>query len=141
MEYVNNAWSSKMLQDDLAMAQFNIDEEEFIQAINKGATVVIGHEDTAALFGVESNRQTLILHPGDIVYVCELNNETGGRLPIGITELSQIPDGFWFRFLKCIVFDIPNQLYFEEKTKNHYGDGTCYYNGVIPCNGCGECND
>lgn len=25
--------------------------------------------------------------------------------------------------------------------KNHYGDGTCYYNGVFPCNGCGECND
>ena len=24
--------------------------------------------------------------------------------------------------------------------KNHYGDGTCYYNGVFECNGCGECN-
>lgn len=29
----------------------------------------------------------------------------------------------------------------SKKTKNHYGDGTCYYNGVFPCNGCGECND
>lgn len=110
MKYVNNAWSSKMLQDDLAMAQFNITESEFKEAINDGATVVIGHEDTAALFGVVSNRQTLILHPGDVVYVCELNNETGGRLPIGITELNQIPDGFWFRFLKCVVFEIPNNV-------------------------------
>ena len=28
-----------------------------------------------------------------------------------------------------------------EQPKNHYGDGTCYYNGVFTCNGCGECND
>lgn len=113
MEYINNAWSSKMLQDDLAMAQFSISEEEFRDAIRNGATVVIGHEDTAALFGVVSNRQTLILHPGDVVYVCELNQECGGRLPEGLHRLEDIPDGFWFRFLKCVVFDIPNELLFK----------------------------
>lgn len=108
--YINNAWSSKMLQDDLAMAQFNITEQEFREAINNGATVVIGHEDTAALFGVVSNRQTLVLHPGDIVFVCELNQECGGRLPEGLHRLEDIPDGFWFRFLKCVVFEIPHNV-------------------------------
>ena len=29
----------------------------------------------------------------------------------------------------------------EDKELNHYGDGTCYYNGVFNCVGCGECND
>lgn len=110
MEYVNNAWSSKMLQDDLSMAQININKDIFMEAIKNGATVVIGHPDTAALFGVECNRATLILHPGDVVYVCELNNETGGRLPVGITQLDQIPDGFWFRFLKCVVHEIPQEI-------------------------------
>ena len=135
--YVNNAWSSKMLQDYLAVAQININEKEFKKAIDNNATVVIGQEDTAALFGVKKNRQTLVLHPGDVVYVCELNNSTGDRLPIGITRLEEIPDGFWFRYLKCIVFEIPEDI---KPSKNHYGDGTCYYNGVFPCDGCGECD-
>ena len=34
-----------------------------------------------------------------------------------------------------------NCVYYEKEPKNHYGDGTCYYNGVFNCTGCGECND
>lgn len=110
MKYVNNAWSSKMLQQDLAVAQITISKKEFIeQARNPKTKCVIGHPDTAKLFGLKENRQTLVLEPGDVVYVCELNDSTRGRLPVGITQLSEIPEGF-FRFLKCIVFEIPKNI-------------------------------
>lgn len=105
--YANNAWSSKMLQDDLAISQERIDEKEFRQAIADGAISVIGHPDTAEMFGVENNRQTLVLTPGDIIYVCELNNPEKTRFPEGTTRMEQLPDGFFFRFLKITVFEIP----------------------------------
>lgn len=111
MKYVNNAWSTKMLQRDLAVAQFTIDEAEFRQAIDDGAKVVIGHPDTAEMFGVKMNRQTLVLEPNDMIYVCELNaDKMAGRLPAGITQLAEIPEGFWFRFLKMIVFEVPEEV-------------------------------
>lgn len=106
--YVNNAWSSKMLQDDLSVAQFVITEEEFMRESHKENVIsVIGHPDTAKLFGLEENRQTLVLKEGDVVFVCELNNTTNTRLPEGITRMVEIPDGFSFRFLKIIVFETP----------------------------------
>lgn len=116
MEYVNNAWSSKLLQDELATAQFIIDEDEFREAISNGAYCVIGHPDTAKMFGVESNRQTLTLHPGDVIYVCELNMgdvPPGTRLPEGITRVKDLPKGSYYRFLKIVVHEIPNEWYFE----------------------------
>lgn len=110
MKYVNNAWSSKMLQKDLGILQFNISEEEFMREVHKPDVVsVIGHPDTAKLFNLPENRSTLILNEGDIVYVCELNNNTGTRLPVGITRIEDIPEGFYFRFLKIIVISIPDE--------------------------------
>lgn len=41
--------------------------------------------------------------------------------------------------LKELGFEEVNMK--EKEPKNHYGDGTCYYNGVFDCTGCGECND
>lgn len=109
--FANNAWSSKMLQDDLAVAQFNITKEEFMRESHKPNTLsVIGHPDTAKLFGLKENRKTLVLNPGDVVFICELNNNTGTRLPEGITRMEEIPDGFTFRFLKEIVFEIPDYI-------------------------------
>lgn len=109
--FVNNAWSSKMLQSDLAIAQFVISEEEFMRESHKKDTIsVVGHPDTAKLFNLKENRDTLVLESGDIVFICELNNTTGTRLPEGITRMEQIPDGFSFRFLKVIVFDIPKNI-------------------------------
>ena len=109
--FVNNAWSSKMLQEDLAIAQFEISEEEFMrEAHNPDCISVVGHPDTAKLFDLEENRKTLVLSSGDIVFVCELNNSTGTRLPEGITRMEEIPDGFDFRFLKIIVFEIPEVI-------------------------------
>lgn len=106
--YVNNAWSSKMLQDNLAIIQIEISQDEFMEETHKPHVIsTIGHPDTAKLFNLEENRQTLVLKPNDIVFVCELNNNTNTRLPVGITQLEEIPDGFHFRFLKIKVIEIP----------------------------------
>lgn len=106
--YVNNAWSSKMLQEDLAIIQKKISKDEFMMESHKPETIsVIGHPDTAKLFNLKENRSTLILKPNDIVYICELNNTSGTRLPEGITRMEEIPEGFTFRFLKIKVIPIP----------------------------------
>ena len=105
MKYVNNAYSTKMLQENLCISQTIISEKEFMELSHNGEyTSVIGHPDTAKLFNLPENRQTLILQDGDELLVCELNNPTGTRLPVGITKIEEIPNGFFFRFLQIKVF-------------------------------------
>ena len=106
---INNAFSTKMIQrDGLSVAHKIISEEEFLeQAHSDDSICVIGHPDTAELFGVKENRQTIVLEEGDVLFVAELNNSTGTRLPVGITQMEEIPDGFSFRFLKLVVFKTP----------------------------------
>lgn len=116
IKFVNNAFSTKMLQSDLAIAQVTISENEFMNEAHKDdVTSVIGHPDTAKLFGLKENRQSLTLKSGDTLFVCEMNNQTKTRLPEGITRMSEIPDGFTFRFLKIKVFDIPSDILKEMK--------------------------
>lgn len=100
---VNNAFSTKMLQNGANVQISIIDEEEFKSAIQIADEIVIGHEDTANYFGVPMNRQTVHLQTGDVLFVCEANSKTGGRLPSGTEFLSQMGDGFYFRFLKIEV--------------------------------------
>ena len=54
-------------------------------------------------FGVPLNRQTVHLQTGDVLFVCEANSKTGGRLPSGTEFLEQMGDGFYFRFLKIEI--------------------------------------
>lgn len=102
---INNAFSTKMLTEGKTLCEFNIiDETEFRQALsNKDAHIVIGHPDTAEYFGCKMNRKTVYLQKGDILYTCELNNETGERLPSGTEFISQLGNGFYFRFFKIRV--------------------------------------
>lgn len=103
MIVVNNAFSTKMLKNN-ATAHINIiSEEDFKNAIKTADKIVIGHEDTADYFGVPMNRQTVHLQTGDVLFVCEANSKTGGRLPSGTEFLEQMGDGFYFRFLKIEV--------------------------------------
>lgn len=100
---VNNAFSTKMLVNDATAHISIISEEDFKNAIKTADEIVIGHEDTADYFGVPMNRQTVHLQTGDTLFVCEANSKTGGRLPSGTEFLSQMGDGFYFRFLKIEV--------------------------------------
>lgn len=103
--YVNNAYSTKMLDNALFM-QEEIEFEEFNEAC-KDPNVIncIGHPDTAEMFGVEMTRKNIRLKDGDILFVCEMNNESRTRLPEGITRMSELPEGVWFRFLKITVLE------------------------------------
>ena len=100
---VNNAFSTKMLVNDATAHISIISEEDFKNAIKTADEIVIGHEDTADYFGVALNRKTVRLDNGDVLFVCEANWKTGGRLPSGTEFLSQMGDGFYFRFLKIEV--------------------------------------
>ena len=104
---INNAFSSKMMRNKNLWVNFEeISREEFMrEAHTEDAVSVIGHPDTAMLFDLESNRQTIVLEKNDVLFVCELNNSTGTRLPEGITRIAEIPEGFEFRFLKITVKD------------------------------------
>lgn len=103
MIVVNNAFSTKMLQKDANVQISIVNEEDFRLALKNADEIVIGHEDTANYFGVPMNRQTVHLQTGDVLFVCEANSKTGGRLPSGTEFLSQMGDGFYFRFLKIEV--------------------------------------
>lgn len=103
MIVVNNAFSTKMLQNDATAHISIIDEVDFKNAIKTADKVVIGHEDTADYFGVALNRQTIHLNKGDTLFVCEANAKDGGRLPSGTEFLKQMGDGFYFRFLKIEI--------------------------------------
>ena len=105
MKYVNNAFSTKLLRTNgLAIIQNEISKEEFLHETHQDDIVsCIGHEDTAKLFNLPCNRTTIELVEDDTLYVCELNNPAGTRLPAGITEIKELPEGFYFRFLKLEV--------------------------------------
>ena len=107
--YINNAFSSKMIVEKGLCTSFDfISEEDFIEESHKeGVISTIGHPDTAKMFNLKENRQTVHLNDGDTLFVCELNNSTNTRLPVGITQLEEMPDGFSFRFLKIEVFKKP----------------------------------
>ena len=100
---INNAFSTKMLIDDATAHISIISEEAFRLALKNADEIVIGHKDTADYFNVPMNRQTVHLETGDVLFVCEANSKTGGRLPSGTEFLEQMGDGYYFRFLKIEV--------------------------------------
>lgn len=96
MEFVNNAFSLQMLNEDCKLKIKHINNKEFETAKQKAVSVV-GHKETAQILGLEYNRANITLESGDTLYVAQL---TGGRLPEGCTEL---PDGYEFKYLKVDV--------------------------------------
>lgn len=89
-----NSFSLQMLDSFPASVDFEeIGEREFndLRPFLKSA---IGHTDTATVLGVQANRISIGLKPGEEFIVAQLQ---GGRLPEGTTSL---PNGFSFRFFK-----------------------------------------
>jgi len=126
--------------------------KHFDEVLNSDHINFMGHQSTASMVGMEMKRISVKVNPGDTVVWAQYS---GPRLEEGSTTLPEnaklvpmiaqcltdedVEKCKWVRSLT------PEQLEAAKKavsnTKNHYGDGTCYYNGVFPCNGCGECND
>lgn len=92
MIYLGNAFSLQMV--NLEAYNLKVEEIPQFEVPFETAKSVVGHADTAAVLGVQFNRESVTLEKGDILYVAQI---TGGRLPEGSTTL---PEGFKLKFLK-----------------------------------------
>lgn len=80
MKYVSNAFSPKMLKENITNVCFEkISESKFFKEI-VDAKSIVGHEDIASMIGVEPNRESVYLKQGDELYCVLAKAE---RLPEG----------------------------------------------------------
>lgn len=116
-------------EDGGSVSYGSISWEEFDEAKNTPHVNFMGHQSTASMVNMDMQRISIKAYPGDTIIWAQYD---GPRLEEGSTTL---PDGARLVPMKAKVIKM------EKENKNHYGDGTCYYNGVFECTGCGECND
>lgn len=101
-KYLGNAFSLQMVNSPATLSVRDLTQAEFAIALPQCESVV-GHPTTAALlstlFGeeVKTNRVSVKLDPGDVLYVAQYN---GPRLEEGTTEL---PEGASFRWMIVTV--------------------------------------
>lgn len=93
--YLGNAFSLQMIPMDLWREGYSplvslVTEMPDLHSLIS----CVGHPDTASVLGVECNRVSISLKPGDVLYVAQLQ---GGRLPEGSTTL---PEGYSFEFFR-----------------------------------------
>lgn len=98
--YISNAFSLGMIpQNLLGKVRLCPSSEEEAYA-DTAAVSIVGHADTAAVLGVDYNRESVTLEAGDVLYVAQLQ---GGRLPEGCKTL---PEGFRFEWVKVELFTL-----------------------------------
>lgn len=103
--YVGTGFTQKMLPVGLAYTHEEISYDEFNEAVHDNTVKsYIGHQDTADLFKLPCDRVTVTVEDGDIIYLCELQNLTGTRLPEGIKKLTDLPEGYRFTYKKGRIF-------------------------------------
>lgn len=97
MLYIANAFSLQMVPEHL-MPQVRFKAlPELSPHIYAAAKSIVGHADTAAVLGVEMNRESILLEEGDQLLVAQL---VGGRLPEGTKTL---PEGFGFKWVLVTI--------------------------------------
>ena len=116
-------------EDGGSVSYGSINWKEFDEFRNAPHVNFMGHQSTADMVDMDMQRISIKAYPGDTIIWAQYD---GPRLEEGSTTL---PDGARLVPMKAEVIRM------EKENKNHYGDGTCYYNGVFKCTGCGECND
>ena len=103
MLYLTNAFSLNMLASVPASIQVDALDVESARALAQDATSVVGHQDTAAVFGAELgmpvlfNRVSVALNNGDELVVGQY---VGPRLPEGASVL---PEGATIKWLKVSI--------------------------------------
>lgn len=85
--YISNAFSLQMVAPE-HLGQVRIQPVDLLDYRMSEFTSIVGHADIAAVLGVEMNRESVMLNPGDVMLVAQL---VGGRLPEGSKTL---PEGF-----------------------------------------------
>ena len=73
MKYVANAFSIKMIEKPLNLKVSIISEKRFFEE-TKDAYSVIGHEKVAEYLGFKTNRESISIDRGDVVYVAVESN-------------------------------------------------------------------
>ena len=66
--YISNAFSPNMIQDEGIVKFTQITKDEFVSA-GEYANSCIGHPEIAEAFGLEYNRESISLLPGDILFI------------------------------------------------------------------------
>lgn len=87
VNYIGNAFSLQMLGSHPAygLSILEIHKSDIEGLIKSGNYIsVVGHQDTADMLGVEYNRVSSKLNPGDTLYVAQY---VGGRLEEGATTV------------------------------------------------------
>lgn len=106
MIYLSNSFSLQMLAESSIVAVEFIESAPVLASGLMDGTVhnIVGHADTAAVLGgmvgmpgLQANRESVTLQPGDTLYVGQL---VGGRLPEGATAL---PEGFKIQWMEVRI--------------------------------------
>lgn len=96
--YILNAFSLQMMLDIASKKHtFHTEPIEEKDVPKEEAISAVGHPDTARILGVEYNRMSITLNPGDEAYIAQV---VGGRLPEGCTEL---PEGIKIVWIKLTI--------------------------------------
>ena len=111
MKFIANAFSLQMLTNPNGCVRYNEISKERFDYLSHDAISYVGHEDLANILGVTFNRESLKLRQGDTLLVAQV---TGGRLPIGATEL---PQGVVLRYYCVQVTESNTVLLGKEKIK------------------------
>lgn len=93
MKYVGNGFGLGMLRDVTCLINSTELTEEEFNMLAYDAHSVIGHKDLAGVLGLEYNRESITLNPGDVFLIAYLYGK--GRLPEGATSM---PDDVELRF-------------------------------------------
>ena len=96
MNYISNAFSPNMVGDDVCVRFKVITKDEFVRA-GEYSYSCIGHPEIADHFGLEYNRQSIALLPGDVLYIV-----TPGPRPKGECY-NFIPEVKGWIYRKCTV--------------------------------------
>lgn len=114
MNYLGNAFSLQMLQDEIATIDVNLISKEDIPS---DCVSVIGHQDLADFLGVPMNRVNTKLSRTDVLYVAQF---IGGRLPEGVNMLDAEQMGMiaYYR----VTVEYPAQVYFAQNVLDNPED-------------------
>ena len=83
--YISNAFSPNMIEDEGIVKITRVDKEAFVKA-GEYCNSVIGHPEIAEAFGLEYDRENIALLPGDVLYVVTPGHRPKSQLGTFIPE-------------------------------------------------------
>lgn len=100
MKYVSNAFSLQMVHNNKYYLKVESISKQSFDHIKRECYSIVGHSEFAMLIGVDYNRETVQLHPGDELYVAQI---VSGRMPEG--GVLELPEDTIVKYKKVTVCD------------------------------------